>query len=188
MLQRVGESPQKASAEQGSVDLTKVLVVALHQQPPAQDVMIQVTLEGLLDRYRRRLAHRSGGGPEFMAVPDQPDLRFYEPVTSLLWGSYDHATFYLADDLESVVHVASSSGATAQEFVFGSPYDFPGDGPPREGGLAQLLSPERNDRRPFLSVSRIKLPDYLPLSVHRRYERPWLVASTASLWRRASFR
>ncbi len=160
-MQQIQEPPQQKSTVNGSVDLSKVLVVALHQQPPAQDNTIRGTLEGLLELYQRRLVFRSGGGDWFTKVPDEPHLRFYEPVTSLLWGSYDHATFYLADDLESVVHVASSSGATAQEFIFGSPYDFPADGPREERGLIQLLSPARSGRHPFLSVSRIKLPDYL---------------------------
>lgn len=144
----------------GRLDLEKVLVIALHQQPPAQDDTIRDTLQKLIEIYRDRMSRRSGEHG-FRLVPDSPGLRFYSPVTSLLWGPYDHATVYLADDLESVVHVASSSGATAQEFIFGSPYVFPSDDPLGPAGLTHLLGEARAGERPLLSINRIKLPDYL---------------------------
>jgi len=148
------------SAHTGRLDLDKVLVIALHQQPPAQDDTIRETLHKLIEIYRDRMGRRSGE-ESFQLVPGSPDLRFYSPVTSLLWGPYDQATFYLADDLESVVHVASSSGATAQEFIFGSPYVFPSDDVQGTAGLSHLLSEARAGERPLLSINRIKLPDYL---------------------------
>ena len=144
-----------------TVNLTRVLVVALHQQPPAQDSVILHTLEKMLEIYRRRLAARSGGGKGFATVPGLAGVEFYRPVTGLLWGSYDHATFYLADDLESVVHVASSSGANAQEFIFGSPYEIEAEGGSSGSEVGDLLSPERAAENPLLSIIRVKLPDYL---------------------------
>lgn len=136
--------------------LDSVLVVALHEQRPDLDRDIIDTTSNHVKAYRQRLAVIT---PE-LATPEAP-APLFEPQKALLWGPYDHATFFLSDDLEAVEQVSYGSGATAQEFLFGSPYllDDTADGLPT--GIRELFHRDPQQALPLLAISRVKLGDHL---------------------------
>lgn len=139
--------------------LDKVLVVALHEQRPSRDREVNFSLRSSIDYYRENL--------EVVSGPADDDglrlhhLKLYEPRTAFLWGVYDYATFYIGDDLESVVNIANSCNASSQEFIFGSPYSFQNDDSEILDYLGYLFDSKKAGARPVVAVSRIKMGDHL---------------------------
>ncbi len=137
--------------------VNKVLVIALHEQRPDQDGEVAHALTRSIASYRASLA-RMSGDEAFAEAPGLPGVGYYQPRAHLLLGTYDVATAYLADDLASVHHVASATGASSQDFLFG-PVDDTAD---NLAGLQQLFAPAPADAaKPYLALCRLKVGDHL---------------------------
>lgn len=130
--------------------------MALHEQRPDLDRDIIDTTSDHVEAYLARLSKIT---PELTEKKDPVPL--FAPQKALLWGPYDHATFFLSDDLEAVEQVSYGTGATTQEFLFGSPYLFESTDHGLPMGLGELLQPDDSKAFPLLAISRIKLGDHL---------------------------
>ncbi|MBK8253728.1 MAG: hypothetical protein IPK82_13810 [Polyangiaceae bacterium] len=90
-------------------------------------------------------------------------MAYFQPVSSGIWGVYDSATFYLADELVPMVHAGAGSGATAHEIMFGTLFQGGGDFESVDLAkpLQNLLLPGEAGASPLLAISRVKLCDPL---------------------------
>lgn len=147
----------QGSGEQDFDVRASVVVVALHQLQPILENETIWALHRTIQVYGHSLASRSGED-DFLRVPGLVDVAYYRPGRAILFGPYDSASFYVADDLESVAYVASQTGATAQEFVFGQPVAAPDR--VHVAALERLFGAPHEDR-PIVAISRIKLVDPL---------------------------
>jgi hypothetical protein len=139
----------------------KVLVVALHRQRPDQDAVVVRRLYEAIRahgaRLERSVRHASGEdvAARFLDTGIE-GVRFFERSTAMLWGPYDLATFYLADDVVSILRIGSSCGASAHDLVLGQLFGTDEDNAP---ALRALLG-RREGRSPLLVLfSRVKLND-----------------------------
>lgn len=139
----------------------KVLVIALHEQRPDQDAVIQSRLYTAIRAYGARLGEtaRAAGGEaagEEILKTDVDGVLCFTPATAAIWGAYDNATFYLADDVVSVIRIGSSCGASAHELLFGPLFGTDED---NAEALKALLGSGRVGAPPVILLSRVKLND-----------------------------
>lgn len=138
-------------SRQPSVLFDRVLVVALHEQRPDRDREVVTNLERSIRSYRERLVRVSGRIPQ----------ELYRPVDCLLWGDYDNALFFLADDLEAIMNASNICNASSQEFLFGSPY-IPSEGEATcRKTIGRLFRTGKSQSQPLVAISRIKIGDHL---------------------------
>jgi len=138
----------------------KVLVVALHRQRPDQDAVVVRRLRDAIDAYRERLSGAalmaSGQTPEEFLSTGIEGVRYFRRSTVALWGPYDSATFYLADDVVSIIRIGSSCGASAHELLFGPLFGTDED---NQAAMRALLGEVSGSSPPVILFSRMKLND-----------------------------
>ena len=150
-----------------------ILVVALHRVQPDRDNGTSWAFNESVRLYRQDLER----------ISTEPlDPRYYDPRRALMFGIYDSATFYLADDLESVVYMASAGGATAQEMLYGAV--LPPPGPDYDADIGALLTDEPDPDRAVLGVVCIKLTDAIATASGHALE----TATAAMVYERARVR
>lgn len=131
-----------------------VLSVVLTRQRPDQDCFVRRAVCDAVRSHGEGLTAWVGGD---FAVPGVPGVRFYEPVTAFLWGPYDQAVFFLGDEVESVLNVATGTGAEAQEVIFGPLFEWE----PTSANRALTSLFARSDQHPrVIAISCLKLGDH----------------------------
>lgn len=136
-----------------------MLAVTLHHQRPDQDIVQREAFEDHLHAFVQR--HEIfWEAPDFFESPlDLPvGAAYYTPRRLYLWGQHDVAWVYLADDVLAVNQIAASSGAVAQEHVFG-PIQVMG-GRLEGEFLPDLLGRDRRGARPCFALLKIKFGEH----------------------------
>ena len=100
----------------------EILVIGFHKQRPMQDYSVLSRLSESIEREHETYTKAARSG---RPINTYSRVAPYQDIRVILWGEYDRATLFIAEDVRVVSRITTLHSADAREYMFGPLYSLP---------------------------------------------------------------